>query len=239
MNDTDLLIKIENLDKEFAQATGCPLKVLDKVVLEVFAGDAIAIMGPNGSGKSTLLRVVEGGLAPTSGKIYLAGKDATNKPAYVRARFIGSVHQESYKSLASDLTVEETLALAARRNTVLSLKFPSVKQILNNICGFSEKALAFIDPRLKLATKTLSGGQRQLLATIVAVLGQPRVLLLDEHLASLDEEFKTIANELTRGFVCSGGAFVAVTHDRQWAEDHVQRIFCYRHGTFSLELLAS
>lgn len=237
MNDTDYLIKVENLFKEFDRPTDGPQRVLAGVSLTISSGDTIALMGPNGCGKTTLLRIIAGELPPTSGTVYLAGRDATNSPAHERARFIGRVHQESYKSLASELTVEETLVLATRRNDALSLSFPSARHVLETVHRFSEKAATFVGRREKLATRMLSGGQRQLLAIITAILGQPHVLLLDEHQASLDEELKIIADDLLRGFASSDGrAFVAATHDRRWVEGHVQKVGRFSNGTVLVEL---
>ncbi|HMO03752.1 MAG TPA: ATP-binding cassette domain-containing protein [Kiritimatiellia bacterium] len=205
---------------EFDQPTGGPLKVLNGVSMAISHGDTVALMGQNGCGKTTLLRIIAGELAPTSGKVYLGGKDASSMPAYKRARFIGRVHQESYKSLASDLTVEETLALAARRNDHLLFGFPKTQDVVETVCRFSERAADFVGPRMRLVSRTLSGGQRQLLAIITSILGQPRVLLLDEHLASLDSQYRNVAAEMLASHVRQQqGAALAVTHDLDWVAD--------------------
>ena len=237
MNETNYLIEVEDLTKEFERPTDGPLKVLAGVSLTLSVGDTMALMGPNGCGKTTLLRIISGELVPTAGKIYLAGKDSTNMPAHERARFIGRVHQESYKSLASELTVEETLALATRRNTSLSFGLPSAHDALKTIRSFSEKAAAFVEPRKKLATRTLSGGQRQLLAIITAILGQPRVLLLDEHQASLDEEVKTTADALIQSIVSAGhAAAMAATHNLEWVNRECSKIAFFEHGNVKVRL---
>jgi putative ABC transport system ATP-binding protein len=67
----------------------------------------------------------------------------------------------------------------------------------------------------------MSGGQRQLLCLVLAVLGKPTVLLLDEHMASLDERYQALADLLLSAFVQTAGcAAIAVTHSRSWAESH-------------------
>jgi putative ABC transport system ATP-binding protein len=236
MNETNYLLKTENLDMKFDRPDGTPLVVLCDVSLSVCAGDMLALMGPNGCGKTTLLRIIAGEITQTSGKVFIADCDAKKISQHKRAKFIGRVHQESYKSLASDLTVEETLALAVRRNAALSLRFPNYANMMEILNGLSEAASEFVASRSKLATRTLSGGQRQLLAIIAATLGKPRVLLLDEHLTALDDYSKEVANELTNQFVTNtNGAFVAITHDCQWAEKHVKNVVRFSNNNFYLE----
>jgi putative ABC transport system ATP-binding protein len=168
--------------------------------------------------------------------IWLGEKNCTKMPAYKRAYAIGRVHQESYKSLASELTVEETLSLADRRGARLSLRFPRAVNAFDTVRILSAETAAFFLQRKKLITRTLSGGQRQLLALLTAILGRPRVLLLDEHLASLDEQFKTLANELVQGFIVnSDGAFIAATHDKSWVASNTKTVAKLANGEIFVE----
>lgn len=240
MNDTDYLIKVENLTMEFDRPADGPLKVLDGVTIKLIAKDMVALVGQNGCGKTTFLRIIAGELKPTAGKIYFAGNDASGMLPYERARFIGRVFQESYKSLASELTVEETLVLASKRNSHLSLNFPRSNDVLDAISSFSEKAAAFVEPRKKLVTRTLSGGQRQLLAIITAILGQPMALLLDEHQTSLDEEVKTTADELIQSIVYRGKvAVIAATHDLEWVNRVCSKVARFEHGRVNISQLGA
>lgn len=221
---TDCLLELQNISKSFPQPDGSELLVLRDVSLSLRPGESIALMGANGSGKTTLLRIVLGELAPTQGKVLLMDTDHTTTPAYKRARLIGSVHQESYKSLASELTVEEVLSIAARRNKGLELRFPDSGSISGLIEELSDAAAQFIHSRKKVVTSALSGGQRQMIAIICALMGEPKILLLDEHAASLDGEFTDVSNSLLSGFVKRGGAIVAVTHNEAWSQSNCDYI---------------
>ena len=231
---TDSLLELINIGKYFSQPDGSELAVLRDISLTLSSGESIALMGANGSGKTTLLRIILGELKPTSGRIMLLGKDQISVPVHKRARLVGSVHQESYKSLASDLTVEEILSIAARRNEGLKLRFSDFNSISCLLKELSKGAADFVHDRRKTVTSVLSGGQRQMVAIICSLLGNPKILLLDEHLASLDSDFTDIANKALSRFVKEmGGAYIVVTHDEAWSNSYCDKVSWIRDGRIS------
>lgn len=211
------MLKLTDIAKRFDQATGEPLNVLCGASLSVMRRDIVALIGPNGCGKSTLLNLIAGDIQPDSGTIELNGRDLLTWPTYRRCRLIGRVHQDSYKAIAGDLSVGEILAIAGRRGRSLSLGFPNSKAALAVLQDISPGVARFVAERERFLAAGLSGGQRQLLALAIAVLGSPYVLLLDEHTTSLDEQYRLLADELVQQFVrrFERSAVVAV-HDYDW-----------------------
>jgi branched-chain amino acid transport system ATP-binding protein len=144
---------------------------LHGVGVEVPAGGVHAVLGPNGAGKTTLVHAVAGLVAPRSGRVLLDGRDITRLPPHLRSRAgVGIVPQG--RRVFADLTVREHLALAfhhARRDRT---------------AAWTPDRVCVLFPRLAERAghrgRQLSGGEQQMLAIARALLGQPRVLLLDE-----------------------------------------------------------
>lgn len=213
------MLTVNSITKSFAREDREPLLVLDKATFAVMNHCIMVLMGPNGSGKTTLLNIICGELCPDSGGIWVDNQALDDWPAHRRYRMLGRVHQDSYKALAGDLTVAETLAIAQSRASWLSLRPSREKYAMSTIDRYCPPVAEFLSERLRTPTRDLSGGQRQLLAMAVAVLGNPRVLLLDEHLASLDSAHRAIADRLLESYVMLENACaLATTHDRQWAD---------------------
>lgn len=148
------------------------LQVLFDVSVEVFKGEALALLGTNGAGKSTLLRVMSGLDSPASGRVLLEGEDVSGVPAERMVRR-GLVLIPGGKAVFSDMTVDENLQMQAltvrkhrdwvaeRREVVLST-FPRLAERLSQEAG------------------TLSGGEQQQLALAKALILDPKVLCIDE-----------------------------------------------------------
>jgi molybdate transport system ATP-binding protein len=177
------------------------------VGIEVGDGEVLAVLGPNGAGKSTLLRVLAGLLAPDGGSVVLDGREVWDDegmhvPAHRRA--IGMVFQDLL--LFPHLSVADNVAFGLRTRGVPKANArPAAEAWLARV------GLEGLGGR---RPAQLSGGQAQRAALARALVGDPRVLLLDEPLSALDARTRlTVRAELRRHLADFAGSTVLVTHD--------------------------
>ncbi len=191
-------IRFENVSKSFDGEL-----ILDRLNLEIPAGQFFSLLGPSGCGKTTLLRLLAGLEHVDSGKIYLGNEDITDVPIYKRR--VNTVFQ--HYALFPHLSVFENVAYSLRiRKQPESEVNHRVSDALKTVrlSGFDSKL-----PR------SLSGGQQQRVALARAIINQPDVLLLDEPLAALDLKLKEeMLIELVNLQDKLKTTFVYVTHDQ-------------------------
>jgi len=184
---SDETLCIQNICKTFAPGSPDSSMALDGVDLSLSAGELVTVIGSNGAGKSTLFNVIAGSLLPDRGQIILDGENITWQTEHRRARNIGRIFQDPRHGTAPDLTIEENLALMYSRATH---RFPLALALRKKDRALFIETMAKLDmgleTRLKVPVGTLSGGQRQAVALLLATLVPPRLLLLDEHTAALD-----------------------------------------------------
>jgi len=143
---------------------------LDRVSLQVRAGEIVSVIGANGAGKSTLLRAVSGLIAPASGRVHLDGQDITGRPAEAIVR-LGVSHVPEGRRLFLGLSVADNLemgAVAARRRQWRE----DAERVF--------EMFPLLGERRRQMAWSLSGGQQQMLAVGRALMARPRLLLLDE-----------------------------------------------------------
>ena len=145
-------------------------EVLHGVSIQVAQGEMVAIIGPNGAGKSTLLNCISGFIAATRGSIKLEGRDITGEAAYLISRS-GLLHVPEGRQILGDLSVLENLQLGV---TALHHRKPT--HDLRRVYAL----FPILEERSQQRAGSLSGGQQQMLAIGRALMGAPRVLLLDE-----------------------------------------------------------
>lgn len=225
------MLKLEHISVVFNKGSS-----LEKVALEDFSatiqdGDFVTMLGSNGAGKSTLFNVISGTLKPSSGKIYMDGEDITGQKEHVRARYMGRLFQNPEHGTAPHLSVEENLALAYSSGKYGKFSLAVHKQ---DRLYFQEKLKTLdmgLEDRLKTPIGLLSGGQRQAVALMMAVLNPPRVLLLDEHTAALDpksaQKILQITNELIQKEHMTA---LMITHNIQDALENGNRLFILNEG---------
>ena len=200
------------------------------------SGQFVVVIGSNGSGKSTLLNLVAGTLKAGAGSVRLEGQELLQLPDHRRARRIGRVMQNPLDGTAPALTIAENLRLAERRRrtpfgprALLGLH-PSRSDRRRYAALLEELGLPLAD-RLETPVGQLSGGQRQTISLVMASLGEPRLLLLDEHTAALDPRAEATVMELTDRLVARlGTTTLMVTHSLEQALRHGDRLVMLQEG---------
>lgn len=201
MQDSDYIIRVENVSKSFGDKI-----VLNDVNLFIRKGEFVTILGPSGCGKTTLLRLIAGFQTSTSGEIYISGKDITQTPPHLRP--VNTVFQKY--ALFPHLNVYNNIAFGLKLKKVPKAVIEKkVKQALKMV-GLTDYEYRDVD--------SLSGGQQQRVAIARAIVNEPEVLLLDEPLAALDLKMrKDMQMELKEMHKTLGITFVYVTHDQEEA----------------------
>jgi len=229
------LLKLNNISKSFSQPTGNTLHLFSDVSFIIENKVKLALLGPNGCGKTTLLRLIAGEIQQDNGTIFIENIDLINIPVYKRSKYIGYVNQDSYRSLASDLTVGEILSIASKKKEPLKLKMPCPRKAISEINILSPTLSKFLSERTRIPTCYLSGGQRQLLAIAIAVLCNPKIILLDEHTASLDEKYKKEVDYLFNKIALTNDtAILCATHDRKWAQTFADQYALFKDNKIIL-----
>jgi putative spermidine/putrescine transport system ATP-binding protein len=213
---TDVAVRLVEVRKTYGEVVA-----VERLSLEVIAGEFFTMLGPSGSGKTTTLRVIAGFELPDAGRIELHGVDVTRSPPYERP--VNTVFQDY--ALFPHMSVLENVAYGLRVKGIAKRERTER----------AAEALAMV--RLPGVEKRrpiqLSGGQRQRVALARAIVNQPRVLLLDEPLGALDLklrqqmqlELKAIQRELSERIT-----FLYVTHDQDEALTMSDRIAVFSEG---------
>ncbi|MBW1982763.1 MAG: ABC transporter ATP-binding protein [Deltaproteobacteria bacterium] len=229
------MLTLHNITKIFNRGTQDEKKALDCLSLEVARGDFVTIIGSNGAGKSTLLNVIAGTLRPDEGRILVDGQDVTREPEYSMAKYLARVFQDPAMGTAGEMTIEENLCLAELRGKKRGLRWGVTRSRRSRY----RQALSVLDmgleDRLRDKVGLLSGGQRQVLAVLMATLSMPRVLLLDEHTAALDPRMAEKVMELTDRLVREHRlTTLMVTHNMHQALRYGSRMIMLHQGRIQL-----
>jgi putative tryptophan/tyrosine transport system ATP-binding protein len=213
---TQPILSLRGVTKYFLRGTPNAVKALDRIHLAVEPGDFVSIIGSNGAGKSTLIKAVAGLAVPDEGTITFEGRDITRVAVHRRAAAIGRIAQDPGESTCAIMTIEENLAMAAKRGQARGLR----RAVTEAGRARYRAALAPIglglEARLSARTGTLSGGQRQALALLMATISGSRLLLLDEHVANLDPKTAEIVMALTDRLVLERKlTTLMITHNMQ------------------------
>ena len=221
--ESHFAIQTQGLSKTYHQNNGEPVQALKELSLSVPEGEVFGLLGPNGAGKTTLVRILATLLRPTSGSARVCGYDIQREEWRVR-EVIGYTGQDSERSAYFRLTVRENLlyfAHALRRVPVRTAR-QRIQEIAARI-GFADQ--------LDKEFTTLSGGQKQLVVVMRALLHHPQLVFLDEPSKSLDP----VTAEQVRRFLLDyahvhGMTVLLTTHNMDEAEAVCDRLAFINQG---------
>ena len=232
------MIKIENLNVVFNKGTPDENHALKNINLEIEKGDFITVIGSNGAGKSTLYNAIAGTLMPESGRIFLdeENREITFEKEYKRARYIGRIFQNPLLGTAGKMSLEDNMMICSKKGWK-GLRI----SLTGKMREYFRSQLKILDMglenRLNDNVNQFSGGQRQALTLLMAVMSKPDLLLLDEHTAALDPTNADIVMKLTRQFAEEYNLTVMmVTHNMKHALEYGNRLLMMDGGEIILDV---
>ena len=171
--NSNTIIEFKNISLSYGNRL-----ILDNINFKINEGQIFGMLGPNGVGKSTIFNLITGLISPKYGKIFINGHDATSFPIYLRTKHFKVGYVPQYGGYFNDLSLHDNLkAISEIIITEKSLR----NQRINYVISKFE-----LDSIKEIKAKHLSGGQKRKLVLALALLSEPKVLLLDEPFAALD-----------------------------------------------------
>ncbi len=218
------LVELESVRLSYGSA-----RALENLTLPIREEERVVLLGPSGCGKTTVLRLIAGFLAPDSGRVLLEGRPVSGPGRVLvppEKRNVGLVFQDL--ALWPHLTVRGNLEFVLRARKIPRAEWKGRTGTLLDLLGISD--LADRKPA------QLSGGQQQRAALARALVQEPRILLMDEPLSSLDYDLnRRLREEILRLRERLRFTLLYVTHDREEAFHIARRIIVLSHGSIAFQ----
>ena len=231
------MLEIEGVTKIFNRNSLDEKVALREISLGISGGEFVTIIGSNGAGKTTLLNAITGSVVIEDGNIAIGGFDVTHLPEFQRGKWIGRVFQNPLMGTASEMTIEENLSMALLRGKTRGLRKGVTEGHRKVYRPILETLGLGLENRLKDRVGLLSGGQRQSLAILMATLALPKLLLLDEHTASLDPKTAAVVLDLTERVVKDNRlTTLMVTHNMDQAIRYGNRLIMMHEARIVLDV---
>lgn len=225
------MLEIKDVHKTFNTGTINEKVALNGVNLNLNKGDFVTIIGGNGAGKSTTLNAIAGVWPVDKGAILVDGIDITKLYEHKRAVYLGRVFQDPMIGTAATMSIEENMAIAARRGERRGLRWGISKKEREEYKEKLKQLNLGLEERLSSKVGLLSGGQRQAITLLMAALKKPKLLLLDEHTAALDPKTAAkvleISDRIIREYDLTA---MMVTHNMKDAIAHGNRLIMMHEG---------
>ena len=230
------MLKLDNIHKTFNPGTINEKIALNGVNLTLNEGDFVTVIGGNGAGKSTTLNAIAGVWPIDSGKIYIGGDDVTKLSEHKRAKYLGRVIQDPMTGTATTMSIEENMAIAARRGEKRGLSWGITHQERDTYREMLKALDLGLEDRLTSKVGLLSGGQRQAITLLMASIKKPKLLLLDEHTAALDPKTAAKVLEISDKIIAENHlTAMMVTHNMKDAIVHGNRLIMMHEGKAILD----
>lgn len=215
------MLELININKNYNPGSVNELCLFKDFNLTVKDGEFVSVVGSNGSGKTSMLNIICGSIAVDSGKILIHGEDITRQKDYIRQRRIGRVYQDPSKGTCPGMTILENMSIAENKGKPYNLGRGVNKAKLEEYREMLRPLNLGLEDKMGVQVGSLSGGQRQALALLMATMTPIDFLILDEHTAALDPKTAEIIMELTDQVVKEKKVTtIMVTHNLRYAVEY-------------------
>lgn len=231
------MLRLENIGKVFNEGTIDEKVLFSGFNLSIKKGEFVAVVGSNGSGKTTMLNIISGDVSPDTGNVFLENEDITKKKNFVRAKKIARVFQNPAIGTCPSMTIFENMSIADNKGKRFGLSAGLNAKRKDFYCEQLKILGMGLENRMNTKAGTLSGGQRQAMALIMATMSAPELLLLDEHTAALDPKSGDTVMELTEKIVKEKEiTTLMVTHNLRYAVEYGTRAIMMHEGNVVLDI---
>ena len=209
-----MLIRAEQIKKNFGN-----IQAVDGINLEIKEGEIVGLLGPNGAGKSTTISMISTLYKPTSGQLFFDGKDIIKEPKWIKPH-LGYVPQEIalYDSLSGFENLKYFGGLYGLSGSELKKRISAVSEIIG------------IDDRLKDKVSQYSGGMKRRINIGVALLHQPKLIIMDEPTVGIDPQSRNHILETVKRLNQEGMTVIYTSHYMEEVEAICKNVYIMDHG---------
>lgn len=230
------MLEVRDITKIYNQGTVTEHTLFQNFSLTVEKGQFVSIVGSNGSGKTSLLNIICGSIPIESGEVLVEGQPITKLKEYQRYASMGRVYQDPAAGTCPGLTMLENMSLADNKGKAFNLSRGVNKGRVDFYRDQLQSLGLGLEDKLDVKMGSLSGGQRQAVALLMATMTPLKFLILDEHTAALDPKTAEIIMELTNKVVREKNlTAMMVTHNLRYAVEYGDRILMMNQGHVVLD----
>lgn len=225
------MLELKYINKNYNPGTVNELCLFENFNLTIQDGEFVSVVGSNGSGKTSMLNIICGTIPVDSGSILVSGTDIVNQKDYIRHRRIGRVYQDPSKGTCPSMTILENMSIADNKGKGYGLGRGVNKARAEHYREMLRDLNLGLENQMETKVGSLSGGQRQTLALLMATMNPIEFLILDEHTAALDPKTAEIIMELTDKIVKEKKVTtIMVTHNLRYAVEYGDRLIMMHQG---------
>ncbi len=230
------MLELKNIYKTFNAGTVNEQQLYNDFNLSINEGEFVSVVGSNGSGKTSMLNVICGSIDIDSGAVLINGTDITKMKDFIRHKRMGRVYQDPAKGTCPSMNIIENLSIAENKGKSYGLKRGINKARIQHYRDILKELNLGLEDKMHIPVGSLSGGQRQALALIMATMTPIDFLILDEHTAALDPKTAEIIMELTDKIVREKKiTTIMVTHNLRYAVEYGDRLLMMHQGGIILD----
>lgn len=231
------MLELKNISKTYNPGTVTEMCLFKGFELAVKDGEFVSIVGSNGSGKTSMLNIICGSIPIDSGDCLIGGESINKQKDFVRYKKIGRVYQNPSMGTCPNMTILENLSLADNKGKHFGLGIGVSKKRINDYKQMLSALGLGLEDKLNVKMGSLSGGQRQAVALLMATMTPLDFLILDEHTAALDPHTADIIMELTDKIVREKKlTAIMVTHNLRYAVEYGSRLIMMDKGHIVLDV---